>query len=161
MPLSRCKVFNRQNDQCGLTAEHPGQDHSFGRPAPGPPNPPPRRDLGERYVNEQQDVVIDAKDVLVGWVSPHRQIACTCANTPPTMPTLRTQHLEWCSLAPLQALVAENERLRKALEFYAHPEMWIETKLKAQTGPDGSVYIVAVPVLLEMGKTARDALGIE
>ena len=52
MALSRCKVFNRQNQRCGLTAEHLGQDHSFGRPAPGPPDLPPRRDLGEHYVDE-------------------------------------------------------------------------------------------------------------
>lgn len=52
MPLSRCKMFSRLNIQCGLTASHPDREHSFAPIPPGPPSPPPRRDYGERYVDE-------------------------------------------------------------------------------------------------------------
>lgn len=54
MPLSRCNIFNRENARCGLTAEHPGKDHSFGPIPPGPPSPPPRPDYGERYETDEE-----------------------------------------------------------------------------------------------------------
>lgn len=56
-------------------------------------------------------------------------------------------------------LTAEVARLRESLEFYANPQMWMETKLTPVTSPDGSVYLVQVPILLEMGLLARTALS--
>lgn len=62
MTLSRCGAFNRDNLRCLLTAQHPGQGHSFGRAAPGPPSPPPRQDQGEWYADRESDVGGDARD---------------------------------------------------------------------------------------------------